>query len=56
MDYFNYVLTTFLGLEHGSCVSVYAGSENSWISAKNSLICVLKMNNGLTCLEQHEGE
>ncbi len=27
MDYFNDVLTTFLGLERGSCVAVYAGSE-----------------------------
>ncbi len=27
MDYFNDVLTTFLGLKHVSCVAVYAGSE-----------------------------
>ncbi len=27
MDYFNDVLTTFLDLERGSCVAVYAGSE-----------------------------
>ncbi len=27
MDYFNDVLTTFLGLEHVSCVAVYTGSE-----------------------------
>ncbi len=32
MDYFNNVLTTFLGLESGSCVSVWAGSESSRIS------------------------
>ncbi len=31
MDYFNDVLTTFLGLEHVSCIAVYAGSENSRI-------------------------
>ncbi len=30
MDYFNDVFTTFLGLEHGSYVAVYAGSESSW--------------------------
>ncbi len=31
MDYFNDVLTTFLGLERVSCVAVYAGSESSQI-------------------------
>ncbi len=30
----NYVLTIFLGLEHGSCFAVYAGSESSQISSK----------------------
>ncbi len=29
MDYFNNVLTTFLGLERFSCVPVYVGSESS---------------------------
>ncbi len=29
MDYFNDVLTTFLGLTCGSCIAVYAGSESS---------------------------
>ncbi len=38
MNYFNDVLTTFLGLEHVSCVAVYAGSESSWISSKISEI------------------
>ncbi len=36
MDYFIDVLTTFLGLESGSYVAVYGGSENSWISSKIS--------------------
>ncbi len=36
MDYFNDVLTTFLGLEHGSYVAVYVDSEISWISSKIS--------------------
>ncbi len=36
MDYFNDALTTFLGLEHFSCIAVYAGSESSRISAKIS--------------------
>ncbi len=56
MNNFNNVLTTFLGLEHGSCVAVYAGSESSQISSKNILICVPKINEGLTGLERHEGE
>ncbi len=33
-DYFNNVLSAFLGLEHGSCVALYAGSESSQISSK----------------------
>ncbi len=56
MDYFNNVLTTFLGLECVSCVAVYRGSESSWISSKHILICVWKMNEGLMGLEQVEGE
>ncbi len=44
MDYFNDILTTFLGLERGNCVAVYAGSESSRISSKNILIFVLKMS------------
>ncbi len=48
MDHFNDVLTTFLGLERGSCVAVYAGSESSRISSK---ISYFVMNEGLTGLE-----
>ncbi len=55
MDYFNNVLTAFLGLALVSCVAVYGGSEFSDF-IKNILICVPKMNEGLTGLEQHEGE
>ncbi len=55
MDYFNNVLTTFLGLEHGSYVTVYEGSRLLDF-IKNILICVPKMNEGLTGLEQHEDE
>ncbi len=36
MDYYINVLTTFLGLERGSYIAVYAGSESSWISSKIS--------------------
>ncbi len=56
MDYFNDVRTTFLGLEHCSCIAVYAESESSRIFFKNILICVPKMNEGLRGLERHEGE
>ncbi len=38
-----------------SCVAVNEGSDSSDL-IKNVLICVLKMNKGLTGLEQHEGE
>ncbi len=54
MDYFNDVLTNFQGLECGSYIGVYAGSENSRISIKNILIFVPKMNKGLMGLERHE--
>ncbi len=36
MDYFNNVLITFLGLDHGSTIAVYAGSGSSQISSKIS--------------------
>ncbi len=55
MDYFNDVLTTFLGLERVSCIAVYAGSESSDF-IKNIFICVPKINEGLACLERHESE
>ncbi len=32
MDYFNNVFTSFLDLEHVSCIAVYARSESSWSS------------------------
>ncbi len=54
MDYLNNVLTTFLGLEHGSCVAVYEGVKKH--KKQNILICVPKMSQGLTGLELHEGE
>ncbi len=56
MDYFNDVLTTFLGLEPGSCVAVYGVVRKLSDLIKNLLICVPKMNEGFTGLERHEGE
>ncbi len=38
--------------KHGRCVSVYGRSD----FIKNILICVPKVNEGLTGLERHEGE
>ncbi len=55
MDYFNEVLSTFLDIEHFSCVAVYAGSESSDF-IKNIMICISKINECLTGLVQHEGE
>ncbi len=52
MDYFNDILITFLCLTCGSSLAVYGGSD----FIKNILICVLKMNEGLTGFERHEGE
>ncbi len=36
INYFNSILTTFLGLEHGSYVAVYGGSESSGVSSRIS--------------------
>ncbi len=56
MDYFNNVLTTFLGLECVSCVAVYAARVRKlWISSKISY-SVPKMNEGLMDLEWHDSE
>ncbi len=55
MDYFTEVLATFLCLDRGSTLAVYGGSESSDF-IKNILMCVPKMNEGLTGLERHEGE
>ncbi len=55
MDYFNDALTIFLGLERVSCIAVHGMPENSDFSS-TTLICVQKMNEGLTGLERHEGE
>ncbi len=48
-------LRCFWAWEHFSYIAVYGGSEISDF-IKNILICVLKMNEGFTGLERHEGE
>ncbi len=47
----------FLDLDHVSTLAIEGGSERIFSDfIKNILICVPKMNGGLTGLEQHEGE
>ncbi len=61
MDYFNNVLTTFLGLERVRCVAeTHTHTHTHRVRnlsdfIKNIIICVPKMNEGLG-LEQHKGD
>ncbi len=55
MDYFNYVLTTFLGLDSGSFVAHLCRVRKLCDLIKNIQICVPKMNKGRMGLERHEG-
>jgi len=52
---FKYVFSSFLGIENGS-VAGDAGLTEPLDFIKNILICVPKMNEGLTGVERHEGE
>jgi len=56
LDYFNYFFTNFSGLAEWNYLEAYEGVRQLSDFIKNILICVLKMNEGLTGLEQHEGE
>jgi len=56
VDYFNDVFSTVLGLEIGYDVAVYREVRKLSDFIKNILICVPKMNEGLTGLEQHVGK
>ncbi len=56
MDYFNDLLTMFLDLDHVRILAVYLRVRELLEFIKNILICVLKINQGLTDLERHEGE
>ncbi len=51
-----YQCPTFLYLDRGGTLAVFAGYESSQNSSKISYFVFLKMNGGLTCLEQHEGK
>ncbi len=56
MDYFNNVPITFLSLDRVRILAVYGRVRELSEFIKNILICVPKMNEGLTGLERHEGE
>ncbi len=56
MDYFYNLLATFLSLDHVRILAVYGCVRELLECIKNILICVPKMNGGLTGLERREGE
>ncbi len=53
MDYFTDLLATFLDADRVKYIAVYGRVRELSECIKN---CVLKMNEGLTGLERHEGE
>jgi len=56
MDYFNNVFTIFLDLKRSNDIAAYVWFRNLSDFMKNILICVPKMNEGITDLGWHEGE
>jgi len=56
MNCFKYVFNTFLDLESLNAFALSAGLTESSYFINNILICVPKMNEGLTGVERHEGE
>ncbi len=56
MDYFNDDLAMFLSLDRVRMLAVYGRVKELSEFIKNILICVPKMNEGLTGLERHEDE
>ncbi len=57
MDYFNVDLfATLLDLDCGRILAVFERGRELLEFIKNILICVPKINEGLTGLERHEGE
>ncbi len=56
MDYFNDLLATFLSLHRVRILAVYGSVRELSECIKTILICVPKMNEGLTGLERHDGE
>ncbi len=56
MDYFTDDLLRLWTWEHFSCAAVFGRVRELSDFIKNILICVPKMNKGLTGWERHEGE
>jgi len=56
LDYFNNIFTNFSGPSSFNNIEAYGGARQLSDSIKNILICVPKMNESLTGLEQNEGE
>ena len=56
MDYINDLFNNFSGPASFGHIAAYGGVRHGSDFIKNILICVPKMNEGLTRLEQHEGE
>ncbi len=56
MDYFTDVLAMFQCVDRGNILDVYGSVRELSDFIKNILICVPKMNKGITGLERHEGE
>ncbi len=56
MDYFTDLLALILSLDRVRIPAVYGRVRELSVCTKNILICVLKMNEGLTGLEEHEDE
>ncbi len=52
MDYFNNVLAMFLSLDRVRILTVSMGGTDSSQTSENILICVLKINEGITGLER----
>jgi len=56
MNCFKYIFSSFLGIESVNCLAGNGGLTEPSDFMKNILICVQKMNEGLTGVERHEGE
>jgi len=54
MNCFKYVFSSFLGIASVNCLAANAGFTEPSDFMKNISICVPKMNEGLTGVEQHE--
>jgi len=56
MNCFKYVFTSFLGIENVNYLAVNGGLTEPSDFIEIILICVLKINEGLTGVERYEGE